>query len=85
MVSSCLFLLCFCDLFLKVVARVRLLHAMVRKHIRSKGESVWKTEWGVPVHQEDSLHTLFMSSHVTIKAMEAMGLQISEREKNAMV
>jgi hypothetical protein len=71
-------------MFVAVIARVRLLHAMVRKHIRGLGESAWKSDWDVPVHQEDSLHTLFMSSHVTLKSMEAMGLRISEREREAM-
>lgn len=32
---------------LDVLARVRMLHCIVRQHIRAQGE--WKSEWGVPV------------------------------------
>jgi hypothetical protein len=71
---------------LETLARVRLLHAMVRRHMTSgAGKKKWRAgEWGVPVSQEDSVHTLLMMSYVVLRSLAAQGVVVSGREQQAM-
>jgi len=68
----------------EIVARVRLLHCMVRRHVRQACSWWDESTMGSPVNQEDGAHTIFLNSHVTIRGMENQWLPISEEEKEAV-
>lgn len=68
----------------EAIARVRMLHCMVRRHIRQSC-SWWDTAtMGVPVNQEDGAHTIFLNSIASLRAMEMQCLPISSSEKNSV-
>jgi hypothetical protein len=68
----------------ETVARVRLLHCMVRRHMKQSCPWWDIDSMGVPVSQEDGAHTIFLNSHVTIRGMENQGLPITLEQKNSM-
>jgi hypothetical protein len=68
----------------ETVARVRLLHCMVRKHVTESCPWWDINTMGVPVSQEDGAHTIFLNSHVTIRGMENQGLPLTLEDKNAI-
>lgn len=69
---------------LDTVARVRLLHAMARKHVRDRPQLWNSAKWGEPVNQEDSLHTLFMLSCVVVRALEIGGVRVSQEDRDGI-
>ena len=65
---------------LETIASVRMLHAMVRRHVRERG--VWdEKERGVPVSQFDCLSTLRFNSFATLRTLEYMGVRLDEHDK----
>jgi hypothetical protein len=68
----------------ETIARVRLLHCMVRKHVIQSCPWWDIATMGVPVSQEDGAHTIFLNSHVAIRGMENQGLPLTLEEKNAI-
>jgi hypothetical protein len=69
---------------LETICRVRMLHCMVRKHIRQACPWWREDSMGVPVSQEDGVHTLFLNSHVTMRGLEFQGIRITARERDAV-
>lgn len=72
---------------LETVARVRMLHCMVRKHMRSAAcsKECWdESTMGAAVNQEDGVHTIFLNSHSSIRAMELQGIHVSEDTKEGI-
>lgn len=60
-------------------ARVRLIHAHVRRHIVRSGS--WDEEaWGVPVPQPYMAFTLAEFGHISLAAMEQLGVRLREDE-----
>jgi hypothetical protein len=69
---------------LETIARVRVLHCIVRKHMKTTCPW-WKLEsHGTPVSQLDGLHTIFLNSHSSMRAMKLQGLLITKEEENAV-
>lgn len=71
---------------LESIARVRLLHCMVRRYIRQKTQvntTVWDSKLqGCPVSQKDALHTIFLNSTVTMRALELQGIPVSDEDRD---
>eukprot|EP00128_Syssomonas_multiformis_P015453 Colp12_sorted_trinity150504_noHs@13169 len=67
----------------KVCMRVRLLHALVRKQCERHG---WdSTHRGVPVCQEDLAGTLGSFSVVVVSAMQILGLDVTDSERESWI
>lgn len=68
------------------IARVRMLHCMVRQHVQNKATCPWwdSETMGVPVSQEDGAHTVFHNSHTALCGMQNMGLPISDEDKDGV-
>jgi hypothetical protein len=73
-----------CSRGLDSIARVRMLHCMVRRHVRSSCPWWNSSRMGVPVSQEDGAHTVFHNSHTALCGMQNVGLPISERDKDGV-
>jgi hypothetical protein len=64
--------------------RVRVMHAQVRSGLLASGK--WRTsEWGVPINQQDMLATVLQFSVAYAHGVEALGLLLSRREKDALM
>lgn len=63
----------------RITLRVRLIHAQVRLLIRQRGG--WKNEaWGEPINQHDMLGTVLLFANAWLDGVEALGIQVTERE-----
>lgn len=61
------------------IQKTRLIHALVRYSIRTKG--TWDSTWGVPVNQEDMAGTNIAFSYITLVGLDQSKYIISETEK----
>jgi len=66
------------------VARVRVLHCMVRQHVQSACPWWDAHTMGVPVSQEDGAHTVFHNSHTALCGMQNLGLPVCARDMDAV-
>jgi hypothetical protein len=53
--------------------KVRLMHALVRQHVRTLKEPAWSSEHGVPINQEDLGGTLLTFSLVVLDGLRKIG------------
>ena len=68
----------------KVSARVRLMHAQIRRLLYKSGK--WDSEkWGQPINQCDLIATNLLFSIIVLKAMRKFGFIISDRESEAVM
>jgi hypothetical protein len=58
--------------------KVRLMHALVRQHVRTLAEPAWSPALGEPINQEDLVGTLLTFSLVVIDGLRKMGAQLSQ-------
>jgi ER-bound oxygenase mpaB/B'/Rubber oxygenase, catalytic domain len=65
------------------ILKVRLLHAMIRGF--AKHSNQWKTEWGLPINQEDMAGTNLAFSYISIDGLKKMGYSINEAEQDAYI
>jgi hypothetical protein len=65
------------------ILKVRLLHAMIRGF--AKHSNQWKSEWGLPINQEDMAGTNLAFSYISISGLKKMGYWISEEEQDAYI
>jgi hypothetical protein len=62
------------------IRKVRLIHATIRRYIRENMD--WPAaEYGEPINQEDQLITLSAFSLEVVKALDKMGIRLSEQER----
>ena len=60
--------------------RVRVLHGKVRRRLLAMGK--WdRTEWGVPINQEDMCATLLSFAPIVLECLDFMKQRLSPREK----
>lgn len=67
--------------------KVRLVHAAIRyllNHGRVAGLT-WDSAWGAPICQEDLAFTLMTFSFVGVRSMLKLGVQLSDRQKDAYI
>jgi hypothetical protein len=57
--------------------KVRLMHALVRQHVRCMPEPAWSPELGAPINQEDLAGTLLTFSLLVIDGLKKIGAQVS--------
>lgn len=68
----------------KTTLKVRLVHAMVRRHLPQRPE--WdNNEWGLPVNQTDMLATYLAFGPVMMMGMRALGIPVLPRESKAVM
>lgn len=61
---------------IRVIQRVRLMHAAVRQLILHDG--TWDTKrWGVPINQEDLAGTMMSFSYVPVEPMARLGIDVT--------
>lgn len=66
----------------KSTLRVRLIHALVRRHVQQRPE--WRMqEWGLPINQIDMAATLLGTVNVPLLGARVMGMPQSRRERDA--
>ena len=69
---------------MNTIAKVRMLHCMVRQHVAQHCKW-WDVEtMGVPVCQEDAIHTIYLNSSSAIRGMELLGVYISPYDKECI-
>lgn len=66
----------------RMIMEVRLLHAMVRKHLKHHGWDV-KT-YDEPINQEDMAFTIVQFDYLAVRGMERMGASLSEEDRAAL-
>jgi hypothetical protein len=59
------------------VRKVRLMHALVRQHVRRLPAPAWSPEFGEPINQEDLAGTLLTFSLVVIDGLRKIGAPVS--------
>jgi ER-bound oxygenase mpaB/B'/Rubber oxygenase, catalytic domain len=57
--------------------KVRLMHALVRQHVRSMQEPAWSPSLGEPINQEDLAGTLLTFSLVVLDGLRKIGADLS--------
>ncbi len=68
----------------KTTIRVRFLHAVLRRRIRSHPD--WRDdEWGIPINQGDMLATNLAFSVVYLTGMRALGFRYRRRERDGII
>lgn len=68
----------------KSTVRVRLIHALVRRHVQRLPE--WRMqEWGLPINQPDMAATLLGALVVPLLVARVMGMPQTRRERDAAV
>jgi uncharacterized protein (DUF2236 family) len=65
--------------------KVRLIHALIRHHVRAPAAGAWPDAWGVPISQEDQAGTLLTFSLAPIHGLRRMGAVLTEAEADAYV
>lgn len=66
----------------KSTVRVRLIHALVRRHVQQRPE--WRMrEWGLPINQIDMAATLLGTVNVPLLGARIMGMPQSRHERDA--
>lgn len=65
--------------------KVRLVHALVRRHVQSEAGSHWDPAWGTPINQEDQAGTLLTFSVGVLHGLRRMGATISTAQGDAYV
>ncbi|MEM1414766.1 MAG: oxygenase MpaB family protein [Myxococcota bacterium] len=66
-----------------ITLRVRLMHAQVRRLLRT--DPRWDPAWGVPINQHDMLATTLLFSSVFLEGCRAFGVPIDEDEADAFL
>jgi hypothetical protein len=65
----------------RTIQKVRLMHAAVRR--LAPTAPCWKTEYGLPINQEDLAGTLMSFSVVALDGLERLGVALSESDRHA--
>ncbi|MCG8313946.1 MAG: DUF2236 domain-containing protein, partial [Pseudomonadales bacterium] len=64
--------------------RVRLIHALVRRHLQSKAG--WdKQAWGIPINQVDMLSTYLAFGPVNLSGVRLLGAPVKRQESKAIM
>jgi hypothetical protein len=67
-----------------ITARVRLMHAQVRRLVRASGR--WDdSAWGAPINQHDMVATILLFSTVLLEGLERLGVRVDPQEAEEAV
>lgn len=64
----------------RTARKVRLIHALIRWHVRSDPMLPWSDSWGTPINQEDMAGTLLSFSVAVLHGLKRMGAKISDKQ-----
>ena len=65
------------------IQRTRLIHAIARFHLST--HAAWKSEWGVPINQEDMAGTNLAFGYLVLIGLQRSAYQLSERERQDFI
>jgi hypothetical protein len=65
--------------------KVRLIHALVRRHVQMDSRFPWESAWGTPINQEDQAGTLLTFSIGVLHGLRRMGASISVERGEAYI
>jgi hypothetical protein len=66
-----------------IAQKVRLMHSSIRYYLRKSGS--WDTNYGIPINQQDMAGTLQSFSSLIVDGLEELGIELTDREKDAYV
>jgi hypothetical protein len=61
------------------IQKVRLMHGAIRR--LAPGAPTWKSEYGVPVNQEDLAGTLMAFSYIVLDGLDKLGIQLTDQDR----
>lgn len=65
--------------------KVRLIHALLRRHVQAEPARPWDEAWGTPINQEDQAGTLLTFSVGVLHGLRRMGATISAEQGDAYI
>lgn len=65
--------------------KVRLIHALVRRHVQADERGPWEPAWGTPINQEDQAGTLLTFSVGVLHGLRRMGASISAEQGDGYI
>lgn len=65
------------------IRKTRLIHALIRFHLRNVPDTPWPMEFGVPINQEDLTGTLLAFSIAVLQGLRKIGARIGAEQGNA--
>ncbi len=65
--------------------KVRLIHALIRRHVQSDELGPWDPAWGTPINQEDQAGTLLTFSVGVLHGLRRMGASVSAEQGDAYI
>lgn len=65
--------------------KVRLIHALIRRHVQRLPNNPWDPAWGTPINQEDQAGTLLTFSVGVLHGLRKIGAQFSQSEADAYI
>lgn len=65
------------------IQKVRLMHATIRR--LAVASPTWKSEYGLPVNQEDLAGTLMSFSHITLDGLSKLGVELTDQDRQAYI
>lgn len=68
--------------FTYAVNRTRLIHAVARWHLHSRG---WNMQWGQPINQEDLVGTNLAFSYLVLLGLQQSGVLLTPSEKESFL
>jgi hypothetical protein len=63
------------------IQKVRLMHATIRR--LAPASPSWKTEYGLPVNQEDLAGTLMAFSYIALDGLKQLGVDLTDQDRQA--
>ncbi len=61
--------------------KVRLMHGLIRYFLKTSGQ--WNMDWGIPLNQEDKTGTNLAFSHIVIKGLKKLNIEVSNEQYEA--
>lgn len=69
----------------RTAVKVRLIHALMRRHVQSEPARPWLDGWGTPINQEDLAGTLLSFSAAALRGLRRMGVKLSKEEADSYI
>jgi hypothetical protein len=69
----------------RAARKVRLIHALIRHHVRTDRHAPWPSEWPEPVNQEDLAGTLLTFSAAILDGLRRLGAELAKEDADAYI
>ena len=67
---------------LRIIQKVRLMHAGIRHMLQTDEQNPWDPDLGVPINQEDLAGTLMTFSYIVLSGLEQLGVTLHPDDAN---